>query len=461
MHVGSNSLVNETFSAFLKTGNVNQLYLNKTNNLKKMGFWNNILFWIPFRSEARKKSVHQVVSPLILHIEENLKLAKENPELIQNVFFNKIAKLKYNPFQNNLDKNSPNKLFLSKELQNVLSSELSELRILRKKEKAELELKGRTKKGEETLRLKKRIAKAKLAIKLGSGIKKNGGTTGSVIVHTINGKPIGIFKISIDHLGWSVRLKHFIQQHFCGQLSHLSTRSAAQSKAEVLATKLDRRCGFNLAPNSAFVEINGQQGAFLEFLKDYKEAKHILLKFNQKETYLQEEIDIFQKMVIYDYLIGNLDRHEENWFVRHVGDGDQEPITITEIRCIDNANSFIKINPGIVTKRLTNQYKWKKEKIAQSPFSEGTKAFIRENLTPEKIDSFISEVEKDTQLKDLLEPEVVGNFKKRLSILQHLAQKSYEFSPAQLGLLTTDDAIDGFLNEDRVFMHFKLMNVSL
>lgn len=439
----NNSLVNETFSAFLKAKDVNQLYVNKTNKIKKIGFWDNLFSWTPFSLATREKSLNQAIFQLIPHVERNLESAKKKPELVQNLFFNKIAKLKHNPFQDNLDKNSSNKLLLSKELQNVLSTELSDLRALRKKEKAELELnpKGQSKKGDESLRLKKRIAKAKLAIKLGAGIKQNGGTTGSVRIYTINGKPIGIFKISIEHLGWTVRLKHFIQQHFCGQLSHLSTRSAAQSKTEVLATKLDRKCGFNLAPNSAFVEINGKQGAFLEFLKDYREAKEILLKFNQKDTYFQDEIDIFQKMVVYDFLIGNLDRHEENWFVRYQGDGDQEPITITEIRCIDNANSFIKTNPGLVTKRLTNQYKWKKEKIAQNPFSDATKAFIRENLTLEKIDSFISEVQADTQLKDLLEPEVIGNLKKRLNILQHLAQASCEFTPAQLGVLITDDAL--------------------
>lgn len=455
MYVGvtNNSLIHETFSAFSSAE-----YVNK---IKELGFWDNIFSCTPFYSAAKEKSLNQLVSQFILYVEKNLKLAKEKSELVQHLFFNKIAKLKRNPFQNNLDKNSSNKLLLSKELQNVLSPELFDLRTLRKKEKAELELKEQSKKGDESLRLKKRVAKARLAIKLGAGIKQNGGTSGSVRVYTINGKPVGIFKISLEHLGWVARIKHFIKQHFCGQLSHLSTRSAAQPKTEVLACKLDRKCGFNLAPYSAFVEINGKEGAFLEFLKDYREAKDILLKFNQKETYTQEEINLFQKMVVFDFLIGNLDRHEENWFVRYTGDGSQEPITITEIRCIDNANSFIKCNPGPVTKRLTNQYKWKKEKIAQESFSDATKAFIRENLTLEKIDSFIAEAQADTQLKDMLELEVIGNLKKRLSILQHLALASCEFTPAQLGLLVTDDAIDDFLAEDRVFRRFKLMNVSL
>lgn len=434
--------------AFANAKNVNDLRFDRrTQRIVQCSFWDKISYLIPCFSFARtrEKDLNKVVTSLIRKIEllstiqsgsvEDNTKSNELNLTIRALFFNKIAKLKNNPFQSNLDKNAQ-KFLLSKEIQNILSPELSNFRKLRSETK-----KVSSGKSNEAFRLKKKIAKAKLAIQLGVGVKENAGTTGSVCLFSINGKPLGIFKASLEHASWSIKIKHYIKRWTYGQSRHLSAHPAAQAKTEVIAAKLDRKCGFNLTPYSDFVEIAGKNGAFLEFLDGYKEAKEILTEFGKKETYSPEEIDLFQKMTIYDYLIGNLDRHEENWFVKYNQNGSK---AITELRCIDNSNSFIKSNPTIKF-LMKNQYKWKNEKIAQIPFSDTTKAFIKENVTFYKIKQFIADVKADLKLNDLLEPEMLDNLKKRLEILQKLPQLSFPHTPEQLGQLTTDHDINSCL----------------
>lgn len=451
---GATKLI-DTFNFLALTGaeDINALQVDPlTHRVIKCSFWDKILNSIPFSSFAaiKEKNINQIIINIITQINEQLpdtqnQLQDKLNEKIRNLFFNKIGKLNNNPFNNNFGNNSTKKIHLSKKLQNVLSPELNNLRqandyqiIKEKKRSGQLLTEN-----EELFCLQKKIAKAELAIKLGVGIKQNTGTTGSVRLYSVHGKPKGVFKIYEKHVSWTIWIIQQFKRHTYGQSSYLSSRPAAQPKTEVLAAKLDRTCGFHLTPYSAFVEIAGKKGAFLDFLSGYKEAKEILEDYNNKENYSSREIDLFQKMAVYDYLIGNLDRHEENWFVKI------EKGSLTDLRCIDNGNSFIKTNPNAATKKLLkNQYKWKKENIAEIDFSGVTKDFIRTNVSQVNINTFMQAMKADPKLKDIFEtdPAIEDNFNKRLKVLQKLAQENFKFSPAQLGNLSTDSEIENFLN---------------
>lgn len=94
-------------------------------------------------------------------------------------------------------------------------------------------------------------------------------------------------------------------------------------------------------------------------------------------------------MAIYDYLIGNLDRHEENWGIAVIKSGEQET---TALEVIDNANAFLRKNP-LNAGKIKNQYAWKNLELAKEPLTPEIKDFIT-TLTEDKMMAFIAEIEK-------------------------------------------------------------------
>ena len=193
--------------------------------------------------------------------------------------------------------------------------------------------------------------------------------------------------------------------------------------------------------------INGQQGAFMGFIEGYEEASkgskgeksyiESLEERASKGLLEPEEIDAFQKMAVFDYLIGNLDRHEENWFVK------TEDGRLSDIKAIDNANSFLKINPGSTTK-VGNQYKWKNLPIAEQQLTETTKAFIRRELTVDKIRNFVASIDLTSELA-FLDQDMNHLLIKRLSVLITSAKMEKTPTTRDLGMLITDQAIDDFI----------------
>lgn len=429
----------ENLQEIAYTQNINHLYFDSSSHsIKHCTFFDKIRSFFPSLSYTKEKSIalNDGISALISKI-NTINFQTERTDLDRKVielFFKNISKLTNNPFYLNSTTNTP-KTLLSKSLQNLLSPELLNLRQMRMIEKQTSTNKNR----DEALRLKKRVVKAKLAFKLGVKMKSNTGSTGSYRLFSVNGKPLGVFKSSLDCVNWFVRLKQFIKRWSYGQRIHLSSHSAAQPMTEVAAMRLDRKCNFYLTPYSDIIEINGIKGAFLEFLDTYKEAKEILSDFEKKPSYTHEEIVLFQKMAVYDYLIGNLDRHEENWFVRFA----DNTTNIVDLKCIDNGNSFIKSNPSIKY-LMKNQYKWKKEKIAQIPFTDEIKLLVKQNVSQKQIEEFISEMTKDPNLRDLFEPKIIQNLRSRLLVLQNIPDSNLIDSPAQLGEVTSDADINAY-----------------
>ncbi|MBS0637594.1 MAG: hypothetical protein JSS12_08785, partial [Verrucomicrobia bacterium] len=181
-------------------------------------------------------------------------------------------------------------------------------------------------------------------------------------------------------------------------------------------------------------------GAFQLFIKSrdetpFKEAKELVGNLEQKNEYSLQELELFQKMAVFDFLIGNLDRHEENWFVKEIGGN------ISELKTIDNANSFLRKNPSSGDK-IGNQYKWRKLKIADSPLTEQMKQFIREKLTSRNIQAFVQKLQQD--LPEFLDDEMKHNLYVRVAVLLKAA-KEPDFPLYNLGLLITDEDMQDYL----------------
>lgn len=90
-------------------------------------------------------------------------------------------------------------------------------------------------------------------------------------------------------------------------------------KAEVLAYEFDRANGFNLVP--------------ITIEKSYKNKKGSLQLFVNKDTNIDYELEDFDRQRLFDFLIDNGDRHDENYFISTEG----------QLVSIDNGLGFFNI----------------------------------------------------------------------------------------------------------------------
>lgn len=370
----------------------------------------------------------------------------EKNEAIRNIFFKKISKLGDAEFIFYLKKNTQ---LLDKKTENILSPELAKLRQAKEeiKNKTDLTTEKKEKKLE-TIKLAIRIEKAQLGKKLGIKFKANKGATGTVLVKNLKGKYIGVFKPTHEFTPLKARLLNSIKRIFGGQLYYLSHKTDAQAKAEAAAYLLDRHFKFNLSPASDFVEnLGGKKGTFQSFLAGFTEAKDIIpdrtrgAKLHLPRT--EEEIKDFeykftltdfQKMAIFDYLIGNLDRHEENWGVVEI---KTKTGIFEELKVIDSANAFLLKNPESSDK-VKNQYKWKSLNLAKEPLTEETKKFINENLKDENLATFLNEIY--TKFPKFLHLDMELELINRLHVIQNFAETGK--SLAELGTIISDTDIE-------------------
>ena len=172
----------------------------------------------------------------------------------------------------------------------------------------------------------------------------------------------------------------------------------------------------------------------------YVEAAAVIDNF-KAEKFTDGELTLFQKFAIFDYLIGNLDRHEENWLVIFDAHADGTK-TLKYIKAIDNANAFPKKHPKPFTKKVPsgldllinparNQYKWKNLNIARFTFTAEIKEFVKNNLSSEKIRSMLKII--DREMPDFLDDSMHTLFLQRTDTLRRTVEEGK--TPEQLANL--------------------------
>lgn len=382
---------------------------------------------------------------------------KQFCEDMDNLFKKVYPKITVKPFYENKTK-------MPTLVQEYLSPEIKRLRQEKRADPAKAQ--------DQEHRVQRKIAKGALAIDLGQGIKSNKGATGTLIISDINGKSVGVYKVSEKDVPILTRIKNAVKSFLWGQLSYLSKKNFAQPLAERAAYLLSSTLGFHVAPASALTELNGKTGVFQVFIhrnkkaesgygaiadvkaatilvtskegkrrtideKKYVEAKDAV-EVDSKEHFTEEEKNKFQQFIIYDYIIGNLDRHDENWFITI-----SENMEMTDIKAIDNANAFPKKQPlkGAIATR--NQYQWQTRNIAKEKFTDKSKRFVLENLTPEKIQEFVDKL--NYEQPGFLDEDMEMLLKKRARVAQILVQKEGS-TPQDLADCVSLQEMEDFLN---------------
>ncbi len=240
------------------------------------------------------------------------------------------------------------------------------------------------------------IANAKLALLWGGKVEPAGGSTGAIFLSDIEEQSrIGLFK-SAAHLPWYKKT--------FGQAAKLSSSTELGGTGEPLREVMAFRLAARMMQTAQLIGIQLPQlphlvpiclvtslpaeeeidGVFIEFVEGYGPAKETspLVTKTQNEG----EQTAFEWFTLFDFFLGNLDRHFENIFV-----AKSNP-TWSSMRCIDNANSFPESG---VSKRMSgNMYQWGCYEAAKQPYSQKTR------------ESILRMVEEVTELSEFMEKNI-------------------------------------------------------
>jgi hypothetical protein len=280
---------------------------------------------------------------------------KGNDSILQTLFFDRLAHLSVKIFDR--------KATITKETAALLCPELQET--------------DRSKMG----KVARRIAKTRLALKLGIGLKPiSKGAGGSYFARDYKMKVIGVFKPgSEESLGSnSPKLLTRIRSFFMKKLFHIDTSLPFWSNegylAEVMSSKLASALGIDILPPSQVAVLTGVKGSFQIFAKDTEsadEAFHLRsmgcnVRRNQDLLLRTVKQEQFEQMALLDIAIANRDRHFENFLVKDsLNEWGQRDIVL-----IDHGLAFPRVNPPKNDRLYArNQYKWALMPHSARPFS--------------------------------------------------------------------------------------------
>lgn len=350
----------------------------------------------------------------------------------------------------------------SKFAKDLLKSDINEIKVRLEnppieEEKSPAELKQELIKKQAELdgvRGERRILKAGIASKMGVVTEAAGGATGTLKILDSNGKPLGVLKS--DQATNKVRLLNFFKKKKIfestrGQLSFLSQAPNAQPLSEVAAYKLNNYFGFGMAPFSTKANLLDREGIFQTWVKTENKKENKTVPADQVPIFDRSDEKTqtaFQKMAIFDMLIGNLDRHKENWMVE-VKKGKAQarmPKTIEKMTAIDNANAFPVENPK--KGQIKNQFIWKEEPLADKPLTEESMELLRQ-MKDKGIEGFIAELKVDPDLGNFLNEAMETRLRERFNFLINSVREDIKYgdknpTPAQLA-----DQYFAFNNENR------------
>ena len=220
---------------------------------------------------------------------------------------------------------------------------------------------------------------------------------------TMMQRTIGLFKAAANYLPWSVQLRESLVA-LVGQRSILNKQPMAGPIAERASHALDSLLGWQLTTPSELGVLGSKPGNIQRYLTPgcghrfltTEEEKNI---FN-KRTLEADELETLQKFALFDFLIGNLDRHGDNWFVEIDEEG-----TLVGIKAIDNANCFPerRHSPLFATWMLQHRYGWKHYPMAKELLTEEIKQQIQELFgTEEKRMNLFKKMEDDVLNKGIM-----------------------------------------------------------
>ncbi len=190
--------------------------------------------------------------------------------------------------------------------------------------------------------------------------------------------------------------------------------------SEVVSCFVAQFLGLNIIPDTLLKTYFNEEGSLQIFVKglnfeEYKKKisekiiqKQVLYDNNFKKLFytnseivmsavngkLRKEMPVleFQKLVVLDFILGNLDRKDDNWFVsvrtkskylkfKQIEDKIKRRIKrkekIEALCLIDHGNTFPEKNPETYL-ASRNQYLWKEHPLSHEIFENDTKEFIKQ-----------------------------------------------------------------------------------
>ncbi|MBA2727515.1 MAG: hypothetical protein H0U49_05000 [Parachlamydiaceae bacterium] len=297
---------------------------------------------------------------------------------------------------------------------------------------------------------KKVLLKIKAGYQAGILPDQNKGACNSLKLKDDQGKFVGIFKLlTPESLTLQRRLEINLKLLFGVKrpTDYLpGAMPEAKGYAEKLAYDLDRMLGFGLIPETNFMCSSAfsqdcKIGTLQVFVDEYKEAAEIFNDPVHKNDPNEDELDLMQKFIIEDVLMGNLDRKSDNWMVKLDENG-----RLKDIAVIDNGNSFIFQNPGKNdTYILANQYMWAEHPYSRYAFTQKSIDLVTD-LEETKILKFF-EIKK-VELADFPEAsrffvdDMVKKTMERIYVLKNVVKDAN--SPQDLAKIKTAEDFSRF-----------------
>lgn len=286
------------------------------------------------------------------------------------------------------------------------------------------------------------VADAKLALLWGGQVEPAGGSTGAVFLSDIEQRYLGVFK-SAAHLPWYKKT--------FGQAAKLSSSTelggAGEPLREAMAFRLAARMVQaaqlsgtqlpHLVPLCLVTSLPMEEemdGVFIEFVEGYGPAKKTSPLVTQ--SLHEDEQAAFEFFTLFDFWLGNLDRHIDNIFVV------KSNPTWSSMKCIDNANSFPE--SGMSTRVSDHMYQWGSYEAAKQPYSQKTREYILRML--EEVPEISGFMDKNIPAGG----EGIGTaaarkfYADRIAVAKKILQSS-EATPADLSQIRTNKDCRKFL----------------
>lgn len=272
--------------------------------------------------------------------------------------------------------------------------------------------------------LARKVSKAKFAFAVGvQPIISDKGVNGAKFLKSVTNKFLGVFKgPNPEKIGYKQYLKQLglTQQAYLHDAPYVEI--VAEKAAYLIALKMNSKY-LTLAP-TRITTYGNTIGDFLVWQDQCVLASTVASQINKKTTFTEDELNRFQMFAVFDFLLGNLDRHEDNWMVKMNGD------TIEKIIPIDNANILPKqeISHYINYCAGFSVYKWSQFFISRSPFTEETIATLAA-LSDNFVDEICEEIKKDPEILSVMNleaefpsDEAKAEMKRRFNILKAVAE---------------------------------------
>ncbi len=248
-----------------------------------------------------------------------------------------------------------------------------------------------------------------------------------------------LFGHGLDGRRTMVRKDHGKDPRFVNEGTTLILRSQEEvckndpRQAETVAYEASDFFGFDVVPPT---DTDEKGHSYQIFEAGGQSADNAGIK--NREHFSPDELEQLQIMAIFDYLIGDLDGHDNNWNVHFKGDST----TIDRVVKFDNGNSFPEKSLGIrdaLTLPKTfawKNHRWAQKKLIPAPGSRLEK-ILKELFDPQEQSRFWTKIADKYPV--FISTERISLMTERIAIIHAVRER--KMSIAQLGEIYSIEAL--------------------